>query len=129
MGYKSFLSLMASVSFVAYALLIYVVINVNPDEAGLMGLTAFYIALYAALVGLLSFAGIVFRVHVRGRKETAYREVSIAFRHALLLAGVGVSSLILSSAGYLVWWNFLLILGIVGILEYVFLTIQESHRG
>lgn len=94
-----------------------------------MGLTAFYIALYAALVGILSFSGIIFRVHVRGRKQTAYREVSIAFRHGILLAGIAVASLILSSLGYLAWWNFLLILATVGTLEYVFLTIQESHRG
>jgi hypothetical protein len=59
--------------------------NVNPDEAGLMGLTAFYIALYAALVGILSFGGIIFRVHVRNRKQTAFREVRIAFRHGLAL--------------------------------------------
>ncbi|MCE9586214.1 hypothetical protein K8R04_02755 [Candidatus Uhrbacteria bacterium] len=129
MGYRSFVALMAAVAFVACALLAYVIYNVNPDDAGLMGLTAFYIALYASLVGLISFGGIIFRVHIRGRKQTAYREVRIAFRHGLLLAGIAVSSLILSSLGYLAWWNFLLILAAVGTLEYVFLTIQESRRG
>lgn len=129
MGYRSFVALMAMVSFVACALMAYVVINVNPDEAGLMGFTAFYIALYASLVGLLSLLGILFRVHLRGRKQTAFREVRIAFRHGLLLAGVAVAALILSSLGYLAWWNFLLLLAAVGTLEYVFLTIQESRRG
>jgi hypothetical protein len=129
MGYRSFVALMAMVSFVACALMVYVVTNVNPDEAGLMGFTAFYIALYASLVGLLSLTGIFFRVHVRGRKQTAFREVRIAFRHGLLLAGVAVAALVLSSLGYLAWWNFLLLLAGVGTLEYVFLTIQESRRG
>jgi hypothetical protein len=129
MGYRYFVALMAMVSFVACALMVYVVTNVNPDEAGLMGFTAFYIALYASLVGLLSLTGILFRVHVRGRKQTAFREVRIAFRHGLLLAGVAVAALVLSSLGYLAWWNFLLLLAAVGTLEYVFLTIQESRRG
>lgn len=129
MGYRSFVGLMAMVGLVACALLAYVIVYVNPDESGLMGFTAFYIALYASLVGLLSFGGIIFRVHIRGRKQTAFREVRIAFRHALLLAGVAVAALILSSLGYLAWWNFLLLLASVGTLEYVFLTIQESRRG
>ncbi len=94
-----------------------------------MGLTAFYIALYASLVGLMSFAGIIFRVHIRGRKQTAFREVRIAFRHAMLLSGIAVFTLILSSLGWLAWWNFLLLLAAVGTLEYILLTIQESRRG
>ena len=129
MSYRSFVALMAVVGLVACTLLAYVIINVNPNEAGLMGLTAFYIALYASLVGILSFGGIIFRVHIRKRKQTAYREVLIAFRHALFLAGIAVSALILSSLEMLAWWNFLLLLAAVGTLEYVFLTIQESHRG
>jgi hypothetical protein len=129
MGYRFFVALMTLGGLVAWCLLAYVIINVNPDEAGLMGLTAFYIALYASLVGLLSLLGIVFRVHVRGRKQTAFREVRIAFRHAILLAGVAVFALVLSSLGWLAWWNFVLLLAVVGSLEYVFLTIQESRRG
>lgn len=129
MGYRPFLLLMIAGACSSCALLAYVIFNVNPDESGLMGLTAFYIALYASLVGLLSIAGIIFRVHIRQRKQTAFREVRIAFRHALMLSGVAVIALILSSSGWLAWWNFLLLLAAVGTLEYVFLTIQESRRG
>lgn len=129
MGYRSFVALMLIASIASCALLAYVVFNVNPDEGGLMGFTAFYIALYATLVGVLSLLGIIFRIHIRERKPTAFREVRIAFRHGLLLAGVAVISLALSSFGWLAWWNFLLLLAVIGSLEYVFLTIQEGRRG
>ncbi len=129
MDYRSFLFLMLAGCAVSWALLAYVILNINPDESGLMGFAAFYIALYATCVGFLSLIGIIFRIHVRGRKATAFREVRIAFRHAILLSAVAVCALILSSVGWLAWWNFLLLLAAVGSLEYVFLTIQESRRG
>lgn len=129
MGYRSFLAMMIAGTVAACGLLMYVIFNINPFESGLIGLFVFYISLYASLVGLLSLAGIIFRVHIRNRLQTAFREVRIAFRHAVLLSGVAVTALILSSINWLAWWNFMILLAVIGLLEYVFLTIQESRRG
>jgi len=129
MGYRSFLAMMIAGTGAACVLLGYVILNVNPFESGLIGLFVFYISLYASLIGLMSLAGITFRIHIRNRQQTAFREVRIAFRHAVLLSGVAVVALILSSINWLAWWNFFILLAIIGVLEYVFLTIQESRRG
>ncbi|HVM90858.1 MAG TPA: hypothetical protein VMU11_03110 [Verrucomicrobiae bacterium] len=128
MGYRSFLLLMVAATTASLGGWGYILLNVNPDEAGLVGFVLFYITLFAACVGLLTLFGIVIRVHLRKRHATAFREVRIAFRHALWLSLVAVVCLALSAQGWLNIWWFLLLLVIVGGLEYAALLMQESRR-
>ncbi len=128
MGYRSFLILMSAATIVALAAWTYIVFFVNPDEAGIAGFVLFYITLFAACIGMLTLAGVLFRVHLRKRQETAFREVRIAFRHATLLSFVAVLCLALSAQGWLNFWWFLFFLVLIGGLEYAALLIQESRR-
>lgn len=106
----------------------YILFNVNPNEAGLVGFGLFYLTLFASCVGLLTLAGVSVRVHVRKRQATAFREVRIAFRHGVLLSFVAILSLALSANGLLhVWW-FLGFVLVIGGLEYAALLVQESRR-
>ncbi len=128
MGYRSFLTLMALATFAALSGWVYILMNVNPEEAGWSGQLLFYVTLFAACVGLLTIAGVLMRVHVRRRKDTAFREVRIAFRHALLLSFMAVASLALSAQGWMNIWWFLFFLVLIGSLEYAALLIGESRR-
>jgi hypothetical protein len=128
MSYRSFLILMVAATVASLGGWMYILLNVNPDEAGIVGFILFYVTLFAACVGLLSLFGIVIRVHLRKRQATAFREVRIAFRHALWLSLVAVICLALSAQGWLNIWWFLVLLAIVGSLEYAALLIQESRR-
>lgn len=128
MGYRSFVALMFAASVLAWIVFGYVVNSINPFEAGLTGFIAFYLSLFLALVGTLSVLGVVFRVQLRRRQQTAFREVRIAFRHALLLGAFSVVCLALSANGWLAWWNFLVLLGLVGLIEYLSLLVQEGRR-
>lgn len=119
---------MAGGTALAWASWVAVLWNVNPDEAGIPGFVLFYLTLCVALIGTFSVLGVVYRVHVLKRQHVVSREVRIAFRHAILLASMAVSSLALSTYGWLKWWVFLLLLALVGVIEYAALTIQESKR-
>jgi hypothetical protein len=128
MGYRSFLILMVLATAASLGGWTYILFNVNPDEAGIVGFLLFYVTLFAACVGLLTLFGIIIRIHLRRRHQTAFREVRIAFRHAVWLSLVSVICLALSAQGWLTIWWFLLLLLVVGGLEYAALLIQESRR-
>jgi hypothetical protein len=128
MSYRSFLILMVLATVASLGGWFYILFNVNPNEAGVIGFILFYVTLFAACVGLLTLFGIIVRVHLRHRQPTAFREVRIAFRHAVWLSLVSVVCLALSAQGWLNLWWFLLLLAVVGGLEYGALLIQESRR-
>ncbi len=128
MGYRTFVAWMFAGSVAAWLVFWYVLNSLNPTEAGVTGFTAFYLSLFIALAGTLSLFGVLFRIQLRRRHETAFREVRIAFRHGILLSAFSVICLILSAANWLAWWNFIVLLAIVGAIEYFSLLVQEGRR-
>lgn len=128
MNLKSYLWLMTLGTALAAVAWVLVLINVDPDEAGILGFILFYATLFVSLVGVLSLAGTLYRVRFLERGDLAWREVRTSFRHAVILSGVCISSLLLASHGLLYWWNFLGLLALVGVMEYGFLLVHESRR-
>jgi hypothetical protein len=128
MGYKPFIWLMVGATVAAFAGWSYILFYVDPGEAGITGFLLFYLTLFACCVGMLTLAGVVVRVHIRGRKATAFREVRVAFRHGVLLSSVAILSLALSANGLLNIWWFLGFVIVVGGLEYASLLMHESRR-
>lgn len=128
MGYKSFFWLMVGATIASLAGWSYILFQVDPHEAGMVGFALFYLTLFAACVGMLTLAGMIVRVHMRSRKATAFREVRVAFRHAVLLSFVAILSLALSANGLLTIWWFLGFVVVIGGLEYAALLVQESRR-
>ena len=112
----------------AWAGLGVIFLNTSPDDGGVGVLLIFYLTLFAALVGMLTLLGVLFRVYVAGRKDVVQREVRIAFRHSVLLSLTGVTALVFSTQGYLKWWVLVLILLVVSIVEYIFLLKESAHR-
>lgn len=115
-------------TFLAWIGWAFVLLKVNPDEGGFIGFLLFYLTLLIALTGTFSLLGIFFRVYIKKRHHVVIREVHIAFRHAVFMASMAVTSLALSAQGWLTWWVFLLLLAIIAIFEYVALIIQEGKR-
>ncbi len=105
-----------------------VLFRVDPEEAGAVGHTLFYLTLFTFFTGVWCLVGTWYRVHFKKGEHLVSRAVKISFRHAVMLAGVGTLSLMLSAQGWLHWWNFLLQFAMVGLVEYLFLLVQESHR-
>ena len=119
---------MAAGTLLAWGAWSAVLLNVNPDEGGFVGLLLFYLTLLISLIGTFALMGIFFRVYIKKRKHVVIREVHIAFRHAIFMATMAVVSLGLSAHGWLKWWVFLLLLAVIALLEYVALVIQEGRR-
>jgi len=104
-----------------------ILVFVNPYEAGLMGLIFFYIALFLGLLGVFSIIGFVFRFLLK-RNEFAYAQVKIAFRQGFMFAVLLTIILGLQGARLLVWWNTILLIIMLGGVEYFFL-VSELKTG
>lgn len=115
-------------SLIAWVTWLLVLFTVNPFEAGVLGFAMFYIALAVALIGTLSLAGFGVRMLMYKHEAVVLREVTTAFRQACLLAVVIIGSLLLQSKSLLAWWNVLLFVLVVSVLELFFLSSRFSHR-
>ena len=105
-----------------------VLFNTDPRDAGAAGFTMFYLTLFMGLVGLITLIELLFRVALM-RRSVVLREVKVSFRHAVLLSGVGILSLIFSSQGWLSWWVLVVFIVTACVLEYVSLLVQHARRG
>lgn len=106
----------------------FVMWSVNPFEASAAGFVMFYLTLLMMLVGLLTIAGVGYRVLILRRTDVVSREVRISFRHAVFLSLIAVIALALSASGWLHWWAVLALIATVSIVEYVFLVKEEARR-
>lgn len=115
-------------SLIAWATWLLVLFTVNPFESGFLGFGMFYIALMVALVGTLSIVGFGIRMLIYKHEAVVLREVTTAFRQACLLSIVLIGSLLLQSKSLLAWWNVLLFILLISILELFFLSSRFSRR-
>lgn len=118
MTLKNYLILMGACSAAAWACVALIVFGVDPDSTSAGVFTVFYAALFMGMAGLLSLIGFSARVFVLKRTVFISQEVALAFRQAVLLAGLIVGALWLQSRGQLNWWT--------GSLMVIIMTFMES---
>lgn len=101
-----------------------VVVTVDPSETGRLGFALFYATLALSLLGTFAIAGLLGRALFR-RREAAVRHVASSFRQGLLLSGFVTGSLALQSHGLLSWWNLLLFVATLTVLEFFLISMRS----
>lgn len=101
-----------------------VVVNLDPTDAGAIGLVLFYASLFLAAAGTLALAGFGLR-RLAFRSTPPFRHLDVAHRQAFLFAALGVISLILQAQGWFAWWNALLLFAIASGIEYLTVSRQR----
>ena len=126
MSLKSYLvGLMFSTIF-CWVGFILILFYINPDEASTIGLAAFYLSLLFSLTGTFSLIGFYLRVWL-SRNEIVFANVSPSFRQGFFLSIIFVVSLILQAFRILSWWDGLLLVGSVVLLEFYFMSRKTSR--
>lgn len=125
MGVRLFTVLVAASTVLAAVSLGIVVTTIDPFAAGAAGFVAFYISLLLTLVGLLFIAGSGVRLRLAGRQSSADR-VRNALRQSILLTLLVLGWTMLQAAELARWWVMLLLVGIVSLLEFFFMTRQGT---
>src|SRR5688572_19215662 len=99
---------------------------IDPAEGGLLGFFLFYAALCLALIGTFSVAGLAFRALTR-RHEPVSRHAATSFRQSVLLTCLMAGSLMLQSRSLLTWWNLLLFIATMTVLEFFLISFRSGR--
>ena len=105
-------------SFLAWGLVFF---YVDPQKSGLAGQFIFYLSFFLALSGIFILM-LTFARRKSKREELAFAEVGISFREGMLLAFLVIVLLVLQSFRILVWWDGLLAVAGIFLIELYFLT-------
>ena len=91
------------------------------------GLVAFYITLFLALTGTLTIIGFYLRVYFK-RNEVYYENINVAFRQGLLVALAVCGLLALQAIRVLTWWDSLILILVLLLIEFAFTTRSPNHQ-
>lgn len=127
MSLKKFLIIITVVTVICWIGWIVVLFYIDPKGTGFIGLFLFYISLFFALIGTFSILGFFIRVWF-SKKEMVFQHVGIAFRQSLLFSILLVGSLVLQGMRIFTWWNALLFVFCLAVLEYFFLSHKNSYE-
>lgn len=107
--------------------LVLTIVNTNPVQGGQTALASLYISGFFAGLGILTLTGYVIRRYLT-HNEIRYGNVQASFRQAFLLSGLLLATLYLQSLRLVSWWDLLLLITIVFLLElYLRANARSAH--
>lgn len=124
MSLRQYLILVSIGTLIGFATLIVVLFAVNPNEAGLLGFLLFYLSLSVTLIGAVSLVGFGIRMILYRHENIILREVTAAFRQACFFSIIVIASLILARENLLTWWNALILILILTVLEFFLVSMS-----
>lgn len=127
MTLRKYLLLMSVVALICWAGFVAVVNFINPQNAGMLGFVMFYGILFLATVTTLSVFGFMLRSRIL-RGELAFRQVAITFRQAFWFGLLVTVALWMQARDVLTWWNLLLLIIALSVLEFFFLSLKRTKR-
>ena len=98
-----------------------VIYNVDPERSGIIGKLLFYSVLFFSLSGIFN----LFLLWVRKKTigfDAAYSNLGLSFRQGILLSLMVTVILILQGLRMLVWWDALLVVAAVFLVELYFIS-------
>jgi hypothetical protein len=128
MSLRAYLTLMAFGTIVAAATFFLVLFRVDPAAAGVLGFALFYLSLFFVICGLISIFAFLARVALH-REEMLSRLVGLSFRQAVLFSLLIVGALALHAYKLLSWWNSLLLVAAVTVVEFIFISLEKRPTG
>ncbi|HHE46017.1 MAG TPA: hypothetical protein ENL05_01590 [Candidatus Moranbacteria bacterium] len=121
MTLKAYIWGMRSITLLSLIALGVMIVYVDPESSGIIGITLFYLIVFFVLSGIFNLGLIFIRRKLLGN-EIAASNVGLSFRQGILLAVLCLVLLILQSFRILVWWDALLALGGILLIELYFLN-------
>jgi hypothetical protein len=98
-----------------------VIAYIDPEKSGPMGITLFYLATFFLLSSGFNLFLLFARKKLLGT-ELAAASVGLSFRQGILLSGIVLGILILQNFRILIWWDALLVIAGVFLIELYFLS-------
>jgi len=126
MSLKYLLIIVVSATVLSWVSWGVVLVEIDPEIAGIGGLMIFYLALLASLLGTFFLASFAIR-KIFNKEELEYRLVGISFRQSVFFSLALIGVLFLQSQNFLTWWNVIFLILALAIFEYFFIS-YNSRR-
>ena len=127
MGLRSYLILMAIGTILCWVVWFLIIGNINPDQAGIIGLILFYLSLFLSLTGTISVVGFLIRKKIDKNDTVIFHHVRHTFRQGLLLSCLIISALILLQCKILNWLTGMLVVVLFLIIESIIFA-NRKHK-
>jgi len=118
---------MSLITLVCWVAWLVVIFYLSPEESSLLVFLLFYVSLFFALLGSFSLIGFFVRVWF-SREQIIFRHLGVSFRQSVWFAILLVGTLILQGSGFLRWWNVLLLILFLVIIEFFFLSRKQFNH-
>lgn len=102
-----------------------IIFYLNPEQVGVLGFTTFYSSLFLALLGTIFLIGNFFRAKLF-KKQIIYRRINTSLRQAIFFSLLIIGWAFLHSNSLDTWWNILLFIIALTILEFFFVS-RKKH--
>ena len=125
MSLKQLLIIVLSATLIFLISWLFVLFEVDPTSSGWVGLLVFYASLFFTLLGAL-FSLVVLIRKWRNKDELEHEIVSLSVRQSVFFSLTIVGVLFLQSKRFLTWWNIIILILAVTLLEYLFLSLKHK---
>ena len=126
MSLRNYLLLTGISTLICWLSFVLVIFNLSP-ESGFMALTLFYLSLILSLLGTFFILGFGSRALIK-RNIPLFRHLNISFRQAVFFTLLVAGSLFLQASELLRWWNLIIFIIFLIILEFFF-SIKRTTYG
>lgn len=120
---KGYLWTTRLITLFSLSALIFIILRVDPEK-GLSAKVFFYSALFFFLAGMFNLFLLRLRRY-RMRGELVYENIVLSLRQGILLAFLTVGLFLLQSFRMLLWWDGLLLLAGIFLIELYFLSGED----
>ncbi len=126
MDLKKFLLSMSFATLLCWFGFFMVILFISPNEIGSLTFLLFYLILALAVTGTLTIVGFLVR-KLFNKNELAFEHVMVSFRQAIWLSLILIISLYLQSKQLLAWWNAILLIMGLGLIEFFYLSHNDKN--
>ena len=127
MTLRAYLTIMLITNLITWGIFSFIINIVDPESTNWVGFLLFYISLFIAISGTAAILGFLVRF-VALKRDLIFYAVKTAFRQSFLFAFLIVASLFLSSQNLLTWFNLLLLIIILTVLEFFLISYGSKRK-
>jgi len=129
MTLRQYLFLMSLGTILCFVAWLFVIFNIDPNQADNLSFIFFYTSLFLFLLGVISIINLLIKTKILKSEEVVFRHVKRTFRQGVIVAALVVFLLLLQQYRYLTWWNLIIFILLVILIEVVvFANRKFSNR-
>ncbi|MGI6347701.1 MAG: hypothetical protein ACOXZ1_00690 [Patescibacteria group bacterium] len=108
-------------SLILWGFFVFLLNFLNPETANILNLTLFYFTLFLSLSGTLTLLGFILRRKIN-KNRLAFYSLKSSFRQSFSFSFLLVATLLMLAQNLFSWFNVIIIILILSILEYIFIN-------